>query len=273
MDFNIDVASMTEAVMLYLPKVIGAILVIIIGFWLAGKISKMVGNSLKKSGTDVTVVPFIQSLLSVAIKVMVLISAAGMFGIETTSFIAIFGALTFAIGMALQGSLAHFASGVLLLTFKPYQVGDLVTIGGGQTGHVQGIQIFNTVLKTLDNHKIVVPNGTVTSNVITNISGQETVGVPLNFNIGYGQDIDQAKAAILAAAASCPHILDDPKPAVFVSGHGESAVELATRPFCKSEHYWDAFFYMNEHVKREFDKAGIKAPKTLREVHMVPSAS
>jgi small conductance mechanosensitive channel len=273
MDFNFDVSSMTEAVLLYLPKVIGAILVIIIGFWLAGKISKMIGNSLKKSGTDATVVPFIQSLLSAAIKVMVLISAAGMFGVETTSFIAIFGALTFAIGMALQGSLAHFASGVLLLTFKPYKVGDLVTIGGGQTGHVQGIQIFNTILKTLDNHKVVVPNGTVTSNVITNISGQETVGVPLNFNISYNQDIDAAKSAILAAADSCPYVLKDPQTAVFVSGHGESAVELATRPFCKSEHYWDAFFYMNEHVKREFDKAGIKAPMTKREVHMIPSAS
>ncbi len=271
MDFDIN--SILPTLIAYLPKVVGAILVVIIGFWLAGKISKMVGKMLSSRGTDATVIPFLTSLIGVGIKVIVLISAAGMFGVETTSFVAMLGALTFAVGMALQGSLGHFASGVLLLTFKPYKVGDLVTIGGGQTGHVQGIEIFNTVLKTLDNHKVVVPNGTVTSNVITNISGQGNVGVPLNFNIGYDQDIDTAKNAILAAAKSCPHVLDDPGTAVFVSGHSESSLELATRPFCKSEYYWDTFFYMNEHVKREFDKAGIKAPMTKREVHMVPSAS
>ncbi|MFK8057789.1 MAG: mechanosensitive ion channel family protein [Saprospiraceae bacterium] len=273
MDFNFNVDSILEAALLYLPKVLGAILVVIIGFWLAGKISKIVGKTLTNRGTDATVIPFLTSLISVGIKVIVLISAAGMFGVETTSFVAMLGALTFAVGLALQGSLGHFASGVLLLTFKPYQVGDLVTIGGGQTGHVQGIQIFNTILLTLDNHKVVVPNGTVTSNVITNISGQETVGVPLNFNIGYDQDIEAAKTAILKAADSCPYMLKDPKPAVFVSGHGESALELATRPFCKSEHYWDAFFYMQENVKKEFDAAGIKAPMTKREVHMIPTAS
>jgi len=271
MDFDIN--SILPTIISYLPKVVGAILVVIIGFWIAGKISKMVGKMLTSRGTDATVIPFLTSLIGVGIKVIVLISAAGMFGVETTSFVAMLGALTFAVGMALQGSLGHFASGVLLLTFKPYKVGDLVTIGGGQTGHVQGIEIFNTILKTLDNHKVVVPNGTVTSNIITNISGQENVGVPLNFNIGYDQDIDTAKNAILAAAKSCPHVLPDPGTAVFVSGHSESSLELATRPFCKSEYYWDTFFYMNEHVKREFDKAGIKAPMTKREVHMVANAN
>jgi len=273
MDFNFNVDSLLEAAMLYLPKVIGAILVVIIGFWLAGKLSKQIAKMLKKRGTDETVVPFFRSLISVAIKVVVLISAAGMFGVETTSFVAMLGALTFAVGLALQGSLGHFASGVLLLTFKPYQVGDLVTIGGGQTGVVEGIQIFNTILSTLDNHRVIVPNGTVTSNVITNISGQGTVGVPLAYGIGYGDSIDAARAAILKVADACPTILKDPKPGVVVSEHGDSAVMLATRPFCKSEDYWDTFFYMQENVKKELDAQGISIPFPQRDVHMIASAS
>ncbi|MFK8057791.1 MAG: mechanosensitive ion channel family protein [Saprospiraceae bacterium] len=268
MDFNFDVDSLMQAALLYLPKVLGAVLVVIIGFWLAGKISKLVGKALKKRGTDETVVPFLQSLISVGIKVLVLISAAGMFGVETTSFVAMLGALTFAIGLALQGSLGHFASGVLLLTFKPYKVGDLVTLGGGQTGVVESIQIFNTILSTLDNHRLIVPNGTVTSNVIENISGQGTVGVPLTYGIGYGDDIDAARAAILKVANGCPTILKDPQPAVFVSEHGDSAVMLATRPFCKSEDYWDTFFYMQENVKKELDAQGISIPFPQRDVHM-----
>jgi len=268
MDFNIDLASLTESVILYLPKVIGAILVVIIGFWIAGKISNMVGKALKKRGTDETVVPFIKSLVGVGIKVIVLVSAAGMFGVETTSFIAILGALTFAIGMALQGSLGHFASGVLLLTFKPYKVGDLVTIGGGQTGVVESIQIFNTILSTLDNHRLIVPNGTVTSNVIQNISGQGTVGVPLAYGIGYGDDIDAARAAIIKVAASCPTVINKSELGVSVSEHGDSAVMLATRPFCKSEDYWDTFFFMQENVKKELDAQGISIPFPQRDVHM-----
>jgi small conductance mechanosensitive channel len=266
MDFDFN--TLIPTIMLYLPKVIGAILVIIIGFWLAGKISKMVGKALKKRGTDESVIPFLESLLSVGIKVMVLLSAAGMFGFETTSFIAIFGALTFAIGMALQGSLGHFASGVLLLTFKPYKVGDLVTIGGGKSGVVESIQIFNTILVTLDNHTIIVPNGMVTTNVIENISGKGTVGVPLAYGIGYGDDIDAARAAILKVIASCPTILKDPKPGVVVSEHGDSAVMLATRPFCKSEDYWDTYFYMQENVKKELDAQGISIPFPQQDVHM-----
>ena len=267
MDFNFNVDSLLEAFLLYLPKVIGALLVVIIGFWVANKIAALVAKSLKKRGTDATVVPFISSLIGVGIKVIVLISAAGMFGVETTSFVAMLGALTFAVGLALQGSLGHFASGVLLLTFRPYKVGDLVTVGG-ETGTVVGIQIFNTILQTLDNHRIIVPNGTVTSNIIKNISGQGTVGVPLAYGIGYDDSIDAAREVILRVAAECPYILDDPKPGVVVSEHGDSAVMLATRPFCKSEDYWSAFFYMQEHVKKELDKASISIPYPQRDVHV-----
>lgn len=250
----------------YAMKAIGAILTLIIGFWIAGAITRTVKKLLTRNGVDETVTPFLCSLVNVALKVMVLLAVAGMFGIETTSFVAIFGALAFAIGMALQGSLGHFASGVLLLTFKPYKVGDLVTVGG-ETGTVKEIQIFNTVLATLDNKRIIVPNGVVTSGVMTNISGQGEIGVELGFGIGYNDDIDKAREIILQVGKACPYILDEPKQGVVVAELADSSVNLATRPFAKSEHYWDAFFYMQENVKKEFDKAGISIPYPQMDVH------
>ena len=251
----------------YAPKVIGAVLTLIIGFWIANAVTKAVKNLLVKNGVDETVTPFLGSLVSTGLKVMVLIAAAGIFGVETTSFVAIFGAMAFAVGMALQGSLGHFASGVLLLTFKPYKVGDLVDIGGGNVGSVKEIQIFNTILATLDNKRIIVPNGVVTSNVMTNISGQGEVGVELSYGIGYDDDIDKAKALILEVGKECPWILDEPKQGVVVAELGDSAVNLATRPFVKSEHYWDAYFYMQENVKKRFDKEGVSFPFPQMDVH------
>ena len=220
---------------------------------------------------DETVRPFLSSLVTVGLKVMLLLSVAGIFGVETTSFIAIFGAMAFAIGMALQGSLGHFASGVMLLVFRPYKVGDLVEIGGGQTGTVEEIQVFNTILKTLDNKKIIIPNGVVTSNIMTNISGQGTVGVELEYGIGYEDDIDKARSVILQVAKECPYILDDPAPGVVVGSLGESSVNLNTRPFCKSENYWDAYFYMQENVKKALDKNGISIPYPQVDMHQKAS--
>jgi len=224
-------------------------------------------KTLEKRGVDETVRPFLTSLISVGLKVLVLLSVAGMFGVETTSFVAIFGALAFAIGMALQGSLGHFASGVLLLVFKPYKVGDLVTIAG-ETGTVKEIQIFNTVLVTLDNKHIIVPNGVVTSNVITNISGQGIIGVELTFGIGYNDSIDKAREIIMRVGKECPWIMDDPAQGVVVGELGDSSVNLNTRPFCNSENYWDTFFYMQEHVKKAFDAEGISIPYPQMDVHM-----
>lgn len=252
----------------YAPKVLGAVATLIIGFWIVGVISKWVKKSLQKNLQDESVAPFLTSLVSVGLKVLVLLSVAGMFGIETTSFIAIFSAVAFAIGLALQGSLGHLASGVLILIFKPFKVGDLVEIGGGELGVVHEIHIFNTILKTPENRRIIVPNGVVTSNVITNISGQEVAGVGLTFGIGYGDDIDMARDIILQVGNECPHILDDPEQVVVVTGHGDSAVMLTTRPFCNSEDYWATKFYMMEHVKKAFDREGINIPFPQRDVHL-----
>ncbi|MEL7222151.1 MAG: mechanosensitive ion channel domain-containing protein [Bacteroidota bacterium] len=252
----------------YAPSVVGAILTLIIGFWVIGRITSAMDKTMTNRGMDETIRPFLLSLVSVGLKVMLLLAVAGMFGVETASFVAIFGALAFAVGMALQGSLGHFASGVLLLTFRPYNVGDLVTIGGGETGTVEGIQIFNTVLATLDNKRVIVPNGVVTSNVITNISGQGEIGVELTFGIGYNDSIDKAREIILRVGKECPHILDSPAQGVVVASLGDSSVNLATRPFCKSEHYWDTFFFMQENVKKAFDAEGISIPFPQMDVHV-----
>ena len=251
----------------YAPMVIGAILTLIIGFWVIGRITNFVRKTMEKRRVDETIRPFLVSLLNVGLKVLLLLSAAQMFGIQTTSFIAIFSALAFAIGLALQGSLGHFASGVLLLVFKPYKVGDLVDLGGN-VGTVLEIQVFNTVLQTLDNRKIIVPNGVVTSNVITNISGQGTMGVDMTFGIGYSDDIDKAREVILQVAKACPQVMDSPETLVKVSELGDSSVNFLVRPWCDSAHYWDVFFYMHEHVKKEFDKAGVSIPFPQMDVHM-----
>lgn len=263
-----DLEVLSAQITAYAPKVLGAILTLIIGFWIAGRITNVARKGMQRSGLDETIVPFLSSLVSVGLKVMVLLTVARMFGVDVTSFVAIFGALAFAVGMALQGSLGHFASGVLLLTFRPYKVGDLVEIGGGNTGTVKEIQVFNTVLQTLDNKHIIVPNGVVTNNVITNISGQGIIGVELMYGIGYNDSIDKAREVILEVGKACPWILEDPVQGVVVAEHGDSSVNLATRPFCKSEHYWDTFFYMQENVKKAFDEAGINIPYPQMDVHM-----
>ena len=257
---GINMAGAIEWFISMLPNLIGAVLTLIIGFWIAGMITRAAKKVMIKGGLDETITPFLGSMVSVLLKLMVVMAAAGFFGIETTSFVAILGAATFAIGMAMQGSLGHFASGVMMLIFKPYKVGDLVDIAGGNVGSVEELGVFSTILRTLDNKKIIVPNGNVTGNVITNISGQGEVGVELTYGIGYGDDIDKARAAILRVGKACPYILDQPAQGVVVAELGDSSVNLATRPFVKSENYWDAFFYMQENVKKEFDKEGIGIP-------------
>jgi small conductance mechanosensitive channel len=263
-----DLDKLSEIITAYAPKVLGALLTLIIGFWIVGRITSVLDKNMERRNMDASIRPFLSSIVSVGLKVMILLAAASMFGIEIASFVAIFGALAFAVGLALQGSLGHFASGVLLLTFRPYKVGDLVTLGGGETGTVLGIQIFNTVLVTLDNKHIIVPNGVVTSNVITNISGQGMIGVELTFGIGYNDSIDKAREIILKVGKECPWIVEDPVQGVVVASLGDSSVNLATRPFCQSEHYWDTFFYMQEHVKKGFDNEGVSIPFPQMDVHL-----
>lgn len=266
-----DFSSLIQAkVVDYAPKVILAVLTLVIGFAIIGWITKKITKTLKKGNVDPTVRPFIGSLISVGLKVLVLFSVAGMFGIETTSFIAIFSALAFAIGLALQGSLGHFASGVLLLIFKPYVVGDLVELDG-KTGVVESIQIFTTVLRTLDNKRVILPNGLVTDGVITNISGQGEIRVDMVFGIGYGEDIDKARSVIQQVASTCPQISTEKPVDILVTALADSSVNFDVRPWCNSEHYWDVYYFMHENIKKAFDKESIEIPFPQRSIHMVTS--
>ncbi len=262
-----DLGKISEMATEYAPKVIGAIITLVIGFMIIGWIVGIVKNMMQKRGIDPTISPFLTSLVSVGLKVMLLLSVAGMFGIETTSFVAIFGAMAFAIGMALQGSLGHFASGIMILIFKPYKVGDLVDLGGN-VGVVDEVQIFNTLLVTPDNKKIIVPNGVVTSGIITNISGQGEIRVDMTYGIGYDDDIDQARSIILEVAKRCPQITQAKPVDVFVAELADSSVNFTVRPWAKSEHYWDVFFFMQENIKKEFDKANIGIPYPQMDLHL-----
>lgn len=270
MEFTLLSPEVTDALWLYLPRVVGALLLLIVGFYLAGKLGDLLSARLGGGKYDATVIAFLRSIVVIGFKILVVLAVASMLGIETTSFLAVFSAVAFAIGLALSGTLGHFASGVLLLIFRPYRVGDVVTIAGGETGVVLDLQIFNTVLRAADNRRVIVPNGQVTSNVITNKSGQGTMGIDLTFGIGYGDDIDRARDIILRVSAECPEILAEPVQAVVVSELADSSVNLSTRPFVNSADYWAVKFRLLENIKKAFDREGINIPYPQMDVHLDP---
>lgn len=261
------VDQFTGMAVTYAPKVLLAILTLIIGFWIANKITGLVSSILRRRKADETVIPFLSSIVGVLLKVVVLISVAGMFGIQTTSFVALLASAGLAVGLALQGSLGHFASGVLLLTFRPYKVGDLVTISGF-TGEVESIQVFNTVLKTLDNKRIIIPNGAVTSAPMTNISGQGTIRVDMQFSVSELESIDKVKKVAQEVSDANPLILKDPGTDILVNSLEKGITKFAIRPWCKSEHYWDVYYYMQENIKRQFTAQGVLAPSDALDVNV-----
>jgi len=258
-------STLTSMAMAYAPKALLALITLVLGFWIANRVASLMTRMLRARKTDETIIPFLTSIVSVLLKVMVLVSVAGMFGIETTSFVALIGAAGLALGLALQGSLGHFASGVLILVFRPYKVGDLIT-AAGFTGEVESIQVFNTVLKTLDNKRIIIPNGSVTSGPITNISGQGTIRVDMTFDVDAGEDIDRVRKAIQEVADANPQIMKAPSVDILIGGHPMGATRFEVRPWCDVAHYWDVHYYMMENIKRKFVAAGIKGPKPAMDV-------
>jgi small conductance mechanosensitive channel len=269
-NFSSALSPYYDMALAFLPKALLALVTLTVGFWVIGRVTSYLSTLLRKGEIEGTVSNFLSSLVSVGLKIMLLLSVAGMFGIETTSFIAIFTALVFAVGTALSGSLGHFASGVLLLVFRPYKVGDLVTLAG-QTGTVEEIQIFNTLLRTPDNKRVMIPNGTVTSGIITNISGQGEIRVDMTYGIAASQDIDKARAVIQQVANACPTCLKNPSVDIFVNELQVGITQLAVRPWCKSEHYWDTYFYFQENIKKAFDAHGVAAPKPAMNVTVTNS--
>lgn len=256
-----------ELVMEYGPKLILAILVLIIGMWVIKGIKKLVTKALQKGQVEISLQKFLVSMITVLLKVLLLISVASMVGIATTSFIAILGAATFAIGLALQGSMSNFAGGVLILLLKPFKVGDTIE-AQGFLGKVHEIQIFNTIMKTFDNKMIFIPNGTLSNGNITNYSREPIRRVDMTFGIGYGDDIKKAKEVLAGLVKEDARILKEPAPLIAVSSLGDSSVNFIVKVWCENAKYWNVYYDMQERVKLTFDRENISIPFPQTDVHL-----
>lgn len=241
-------------------KVLGALLVLIIGLRIAGWLSSLVRNeAMKRDGIDDTLGNFFASLVRWAITAAVLIAVLQVFGVQATSFVAVLGALTLAIGLSMQGALGNIASGVMIMLFRPYKLGDYIE-AAGVAGTVKDINLFQTVLATPDNVKVLVPNSQAIDGVIENYSGYTTRRADVTFGIDYDDDMDKAIAIIRQVIDSDSRILRDPEPFVKVVNLGDSSVDIASRSWVNAADFWDVKFHLTKAVKEAFDREGISIP-------------
>ena len=261
-------ADLQSFIIQYGPKLIGAILVWIIGSWIIKLFIKGLTAVFNRSSIDLSLRPFLISLSRIGLKLLLAISVLGMLGIEMTSFIAILGAAGLAVGMALSGTLQNFAGGVMLLLFKPIRVGDLIE-SQGYLGVVKEIQLFATILLTPENKTVILPNGAVANGEITNNATEGTMRVDLSFGIGYGDSIDQAKEIFYTLMEKHAKVLSQPSAFVGVLELGDSSVNLAVRPYVKPEDYWTVYFDLYEQGKKALDQASIEIPFPQQVVHRV----
>jgi small conductance mechanosensitive channel len=248
-------------------NIIAAVVILIVGRILVGIIAGVIQRQMVKRKAEDTLTKFLVSLTRIGLMTFVVIAAIRQLGVETNSFVAIIGAAGLAVGFALQGTLANFAAGVMLIIFKPFKVGDYVE-GGGSAGSVDAVQIFNTILKTPDNKKVIIPNSKLTGDNITNYSAMEQRRIDMVFGIGYDDDIKKAKATLERIVGEDARILKDPAPTVAVSELGDSSINFVVRPWVKTADYWAVYFDVTEKVKLTFDAEGISIPFPQRDIHM-----
>lgn len=241
------------------PKIIGAILIYIIGSWIIKKLMKVLKKVMAKGSYDESLQKFLVNLVSWALKIFLIITVISTLGVETTSLAAVIAAAGLAIGLALQGSLGNFAGGVLIMIFKPYKIGDLIE-AQGVLGVVKDIQIFTTKMTTPENKLAIVPNGAMANGNIINYTAEGKIRVDTVIGVGYDEDIKKTKEVLLEVLTSNPKVLKDPAPSVNVMELADSSVNFAVRPFCKPEDYWDVYFATYEGSKLALDKAGIEIP-------------
>ena len=252
---------------MYAPKFLLAIFTLFAGLWLVKGLCKGIEKYFAVRDFDPSLEGFLLSVVRIVLRVLVLVTVASMVGIEMTSFIAILGAAGFAVGLSLQGTLQNFAGGVILLVLRPFKVGDFIEAEGFK-GKVKKIQIFSTVLKTADNKTIIIPNSPLATGSVVNYSTESTRRVDFTFGISYDDDIDKAKQILLELAESNSNIIQDPKPYVAVSELGDNSVSIILRVWTASSDYWSVFFYMQELVKKTFDKQGLSFPYPQNDVHL-----
>jgi small conductance mechanosensitive channel len=263
-----DILKQLETIVAtYGLNIVAAIIILIVGLWLAKFLSKSVTKMMLKKGVDATLTKFLGSIVKVGIIAFVIMAVISRLGIETTSFVAVLGAVGLAIGFALQGSLSNIAAGVMIIIFRQIKVGDFIE-GGGKMGSVETVGIFSTTLTTPDNKVIYVPNSKLVGDNIVNYSVKDTRRVDLVFGIGYSDDIDKAKNVISRILDGNSKILKDPAPQIVVSELADSSVNFHVRPWVNSPDYWDVYFNTTEQVKKQFDAENISIPFPQRDVHM-----
>lgn len=267
MDFNIDPARLQELAALYGIKLLAAVAIVVIGRWVGQLLRTLTRRLMAKGNLDAMVAGFLSNIVYVVVVAFAVIAALSQVGIQTASFIALVGAAGLAVGLALQGSLSNFAAGALIAIFRPFRVGDFVECAG-TAGVVEEIQIFTTRMRTGDNKVIIVPNSAVLSGNIVNYSTKPTRRVDLVACIGYGDDIDAAKALVRDVLAKDQRVLPDPEPVVVVGELADSSVNLTVRAWVNSADYWDVYFETLEAIKKRFDAEGINIPFPQRDVHL-----
>ncbi|HKJ79092.1 MAG TPA: mechanosensitive ion channel domain-containing protein [Prolixibacteraceae bacterium] len=256
-----------DAVLLYGLRLVGAIITLIIGWWVIKIIQRTLRKNFEKREMEQSLRGFLNSLIGVLLKTMLLISVVGMMGVEMTSFIAVLGAVGLAIGMALSGTLQNFAGGVMILLFKPFKAGDYIQ-AQGHSGTVNEIQIFNTILKSPDNKTIIIPNGGLSTGSMINFSTEPRRRVDFVFGIGYGDEVQKAKQVLTELINSDSRILKEPSPFIALTELGDSSVNLVVRVWAEAKDYWAIYFDMNENVYNAFNKAGLNIPFPQMDVHL-----
>jgi small conductance mechanosensitive channel len=253
-------------------KILAAAVIFVIGRWLARLLGGLTEKALVTSKIDKTIAKFAKNLVHIGLLVIVVIAALAQLGVETTQLAVALGAAGLAIGLALQGSLANFASGFVMIVFRPFKVGDVIE-AGGVLGTVQEIQLFNTIVDTPDNRRCIIPNGQITGGCITNYTVNGTRRVDLVVSVSYDEDLKKAKDVIEQVLANDKRVLKEPAPTVAVSELADSSVNFVVRPWVKPEDYWDVYFDITSKIKLAFDKNGITIPFPQRDVHMKQEAS
>lgn len=257
LDFGIDVGQ----------RLIGAVLIYVIGRFIIKQLNKLLSKLLERRKLEVSVQTFLKSLTSLLLNLILAFAIVAKLGVETTSFAAVLASAGVAIGMALSGNLANFAGGLIILVFKPFKVGDYIDAQSGVSGTVQEIQIFHTILRMVDNRIIYVPNGSLSSNAITNYNKQETRRAEWVFGVEYGEDYEKVKSVLERLIEADPRILKDPAPFIGLSSLSASSVDIKVRAWAKTSDYWDVVFDFNKTVYATFNKEGISFPFPQLTVH------
>ena len=259
--------SIINSLAQYGLKILAAVVILVVGMWLAKKLKSIFTAILTKRALEPTLIRFFASLLYGLLLVFVVIAAIGKLGIETTSFAAVLAAAGLAIGLALQGSLSNFAAGVLLILFKPFKVGDVIK-AGGELGGVVEVGLLSTELKTPDNVKIIMPNASIMAGSITNLSAHETRRVDMTIGVSYGDDLNQAKQIIEDILASDERVLQEPAAQVAVANLGDSSIDFVVRPWVNAADFWAFKFDFLQAVKERFDQQGVSIPYPQQDVHL-----